>query len=76
MALRARGCQVTYEPASEAPARFTFALEPIKNWRFAKMNYVPDVRYQPLYTVGVLSRELREPQARGRLLTITVRAAE
>jgi len=55
---------------------FTWPLEPIKNWRFNRLNYVPDVHFQPLYTVGLLSRECRAESSQGRLATITVEEAQ
>ena len=52
---------------------FTWPMEPMKNWRLNVMNYVPDVRYQPLYTVGLLSIEVPPGKGEGPLAEIEVR---
>ncbi|MDD4888579.1 MAG: hypothetical protein PHU85_01520 [Phycisphaerae bacterium] len=70
--LEARGCPVTYTPGGDAPVLFTWPMEPMKNWRFGDMNYLPDVRYKPLYVVGLLSAEFRAAKGEGTLLTIEV----
>jgi len=70
--LGARGCTVDYTPADGDPVLFTYPLQPINNWKFNRMNYVPDVHFKPLYTVGLLSHEFHGDEGRGTLLTIDV----
>lgn len=70
--LRSRSTPVRYELPEGTTALFTYPLEAIRNWEFNKVNYVKDVRFQPLYVVGMLSQEFREPSGQGRLLTIGV----
>lgn len=72
--LRSRSWPVRYELPQGETAQFTYPLEAIRNWEFQGINYVKDVRFQPLYVVGLLSREFRQQTAQGRLLTIHVGA--
>ncbi len=71
--LKARGTRVEYALSAGQTASLTYPLEPIKNWKFTGMNYVPNVRFEPLYTVAVLSREFRESRGEGLLLTVRIR---
>ncbi|MCG3179839.1 MAG: hypothetical protein BIFFINMI_02185 [Phycisphaerae bacterium] len=66
------GRRVSYRLAGDAPTRVTWPLEPIKNWKIKSMNYVPDLRYAPLYFVAVISREFHGDAGSGRLLTVEV----
>ncbi len=70
--LRSRSQPVRYEFPDGQTGWFTFPLEAIRNWEFQGINYVKDVRFQPLYVVGMLSREFIERSGQGRLVTIRV----
>ncbi len=74
--LAARGALVRYVPAAGAPTVFTWALEPIRNWTLAGLNYERDPVFSPLYTVGLLSSEFAAESAEGTLLRIEVAATE
>ncbi|HTL52339.1 MAG TPA: hypothetical protein VL860_07195 [Planctomycetota bacterium] len=64
LTLRARDTTVAFRlpkrgsEAGPGGAQFTYPLEPIKNTQLKRMNYVPDPRYRPLYTVGLISQTL------------------
>ena len=72
VALRSRSHPVRYELPPGETAQFTYPLEAIRNWDFQGINYIKDVRFQPLYVVGLLSREFRRQSGQGRLLTVQV----
>lgn len=73
--LTARGHRVRYLLPQGQPTWLTYPLEPIKNWRFKGTNYLPDVHFQPLYTVGLLSRQFTPDSPPGTLLTVRLDAA-
>ncbi len=75
LSLRARGGRVSYLLPENVAAESTYAVEPIKNWRFKGMNYVPDVKYEPLHTVGLISRIFTSPKEQGVLLVVPVNGA-
>lgn len=72
LTVEAGGKTVRYLPAEQAAMQFTWPLEPIKNWKLKKMNYIPDEFYAPLYAIGLMIREFKTASAHGRLLTVEV----
>jgi len=70
--LQGRHAKVKYAVAAKAPYRFTYPLEPMKNWHLKGINYAEDPYFKPLYTVGILSAEFTTPKAEGTLATIEV----
>jgi hypothetical protein len=63
---------VNYTMSEQGQTLFTYPIEPVKNWKFEKLNYVPDETYFPLYTVGQISVEMTAQNNNGVLLQIDV----
>ncbi len=72
--VRSRSHPVRYELPAGQTASFTYPLQAIRNWEFRGINYAKDVRFQPLYVVGMFSCEFHEQTGQGRLLTISMNA--
>lgn len=75
VAVRARGHAVRYVLPPGRTAQFTHPLEPIRNGRLRRMNYVPDERFRPLYVVGLLSQTFEGSLERGSGELVTVEVA-
>jgi hypothetical protein len=70
--VKSRGKSVRYSTGGAAEVFFTHPLETIRYTEAKAINYVPDKRYAPLFTVGLITREFHDTKGHGRLLEIEV----